>query len=123
MTATATAAQVLYDTWADPFKDAVKAYEVGREVLTLPAGATVSGSWTPKLTVVDTAEDAFTATGQFQATLTGDGKPVTRTGWCQCAEPVPAVDNGWVYYEAWSARGREAHGWACVTCRRLTQTG
>jgi hypothetical protein len=55
-----------------------------------------------------------------QVTLSADGRP-TQPGWCRC-RPRPAGER-WVRYERWSARGREAHGYVCPTCRRLTQTG
>ena len=54
------------------------------------------------------------------AVLTSDGKPAVRTAWCETPDQ-PA--EGWVRYEAWTARGCEAHGFVCPDCRKLLQTG
>jgi hypothetical protein len=51
------------------------------------------------------------------ATLTSDGRGAMVKGWCACGGTEQ------VRYERWSARGREAHGFVCTTCRYLTQTG
>lgn len=56
-----------------------------------------------------------------RATLTSDGEPVSRTAWCVCV-PQPSAST-WVRYEAWVPEGRVAHGFACPSCRRITQTG
>jgi len=53
------------------------------------------------------------------ATLTADGKPAIRDGWCRCSESLDT----WVRYEGWTAEGRTAHGFVCGTCRKITQVG
>jgi hypothetical protein len=55
--------------------------------------------------------------GHEEATLTSDGRGAIVEGWCHCGGVEQAR------YERWSARGREAHGFVCKTCRWLTQTG
>lgn len=55
------------------------------------------------------------------ATLTFDGRLAATRNWCGC---TPEPDAGaWIRYERYSARGREAHGYVCPTCRRLVQSG
>jgi hypothetical protein len=54
-------------------------------------------------------------------TLTSDGSYAAPSSWCRCS-PEPDMD-GWVQYERWSERGREAHGFVCRSCRRLLQSG
>lgn len=51
------------------------------------------------------------------ATLTSDGRGAIVEDWCSCGGVKQER------YERWSARGREAHGFVCKTCRYLTQTG
>jgi hypothetical protein len=53
------------------------------------------------------------------ATLTTDGDGIDTNRWCDCDTSACQ----WVYYEHWTARGCEGHGWAHRTCRRITQTG
>jgi hypothetical protein len=68
------------------------------------------------------SEAWITALGAHEhATLTADGKSANRQAWCEC----PGLNDfeNWVRYEGWTARGCEAHGFVCGTCRRLAQTG
>jgi hypothetical protein len=55
------------------------------------------------------------------AALTADGRGCRSDQWCSCSPQPPA--DGWVRYERYSARGREAHGYLCPTCRHLVQSG
>lgn len=48
----------------------------------------------------------------------GDGRPVA-SRWCGCG----SARSGEVFYARFSARGWEAHGWACADCRGISQTG
>lgn len=60
----------------------------------------------------------YEALGRHEtATLTSDGRGAIVEGWCSCGA------HGQARYERWSARGREAHGFVCSSCRFLTQTG
>lgn len=52
-----------------------------------------------------------------EVTATEDGRGVDLTGWHEGAIA------GEVYYERYSARGREAHGWVDARTRRLVQSG
>jgi len=56
------------------------------------------------------------------ATLTADGGYVARDLWCRCGDTASPAGN-WVRYEAFTADGMAAHGFACPHCRCLTQTG
>lgn len=55
------------------------------------------------------------------ATLTSDGRAVNRDAWCRCT--CPEKPGQWVEYEGWVPSGRQAHGFACGTCRKVIQTG
>lgn len=105
------------------------------EVLTLPLRAAHNGlrvssrSWAEgvgaQLAAAIDADPALDASEWLAArpaesvVLTGDALHVDRTAWCagRCGDPEP------VQYEAWTAAGRTAHGWACRVCRKVTQTG
>lgn len=52
--------------------------------------------------------------------LTADGRTVNRAAWCTCG---PAATVNPVRYERWTLQGREAHGWACTSCRAVVQAG
>lgn len=54
-----------------------------------------------------------------RTTITDDGRDVCQD-WCRCVVQDADVS---VYYERWSRRGREAHGWACPSCRGIVQVG
>lgn len=56
-----------------------------------------------------------------EAVLTVDGRLANTKEWCRCVTTWPA--EAWVRYERWLQRGREAHGYVCPNCRRLTQAG
>lgn len=108
-----------------------------KQVLAARIGATVetfdgpltknSGTWAPGATrrasavaaegTEEWARIARTIPHE-EATATSDGRGVVTKGWCSCGGGVEQVR-----YERWSARGREAHGFVCKTCRSLTQTG
>ena len=109
--------------------------ELAQAILRAPLGARLGGltiaggSWSKETA---DAADLVAAPGtpewraalgaRSHATLTGDGGCATREGFfCRCAEQ-PAADT-WVRYEAWTAQGRDAHGFVCPSCRRITQTG
>lgn len=102
------------------------ATKVGRTVDTFDGPLTKHhGSWSAEATAradavagkVGAKEWRAALGPHAEATLTGDGQAAIVRGWCDCS----AVEQ--VRYERWSARGREAHGFVCKTCRRLTQTG
>lgn len=52
--------------------------------------------------------------------LTSDGRTVRREAWCACG---PAASGNPVRYERWTLQGRQAHGWACTSCRAVVQAG
>ncbi len=86
----------------------------------------VSGGWSAEAAA---AADAIATPGSAEwlgalgarehVTMTADGHGASRQTWCQCPER-PEL---WVRYEGWTARGREAHGFVCGSCRKLTQVG
>lgn len=55
-----------------------------------------------------------------EALLTSDGRTVRREAWCACG---PAASGNPVRYERWTLQGRQAHGWACTSCRAVAQAG
>jgi hypothetical protein len=59
-------------------------------------------------------------------TYTADGGTADRFGWCSCADAATQrqTDDVDVYYEAFDDAGqRTAHGYVCVSCRKITQVG
>lgn len=86
------------------------------------------GSWSKERAAqaeaIDPAEDFEawrSAMGTHEeCTLTADGRMVDRGRWCSCGSSGEAEP---VRYEFWTAAGRKAHGWACFSCRGVTQTG
>jgi hypothetical protein len=66
--------------------------------------------------------DIMRVKGQLYAgqTWTSDSTGIVdRTAWCDCA-----TGSDDVRYEAYDRFGlREAHGYCCATCRKITQTG
>jgi hypothetical protein len=75
----------------------------------------------------DAWRDALNATPYVRVTLTDDGGPANRGGWCEC----PDIDGtDWVRYEHWTTEGigggiDRRHGFVCPRpdCRKITQTG
>lgn len=98
-------------------------------VVPLPDGPLVKvwGSWSAETArraegidpSVDRAAWRAAMGSHEEATLTADGRMVDRSRWCRCEGETPTP----VRYEFWTTRGREAHGWACASCRGITQTG
>lgn len=71
----------------------------------------------------DALADALDASAFETVMLTQDGRFVPEPlRWHTDHETVPSPDE-WVYYERWSARGREGHGYVHPTTRRLIQSG
>lgn len=110
---------------------------LARHILAAAVAATVdtvdgplvkaAGSWSAKAGVRADAAGAagsdawFAALGPHEDTLlTGDGKGVQTNGWCRCTNAPDA--QAWVRYERWTGAGRVGHGYACPTCRLITQT-
>lgn len=57
------------------------------------------------------------AVAATECTATEDGRYVDLTGWHEGASAAE------VYYERYSSRGREAHGWVDARTRKLVQSG
>jgi hypothetical protein len=56
-----------------------------------------------------------------EVTLTEDGGYYDRSGWHD-GDDESDID-GWIAFERWSTRGREAHGFIDPTSRKLVQSG
>lgn len=94
----------------------------GPEPIDTPDGPMIKGHgiWLAG-TVAALGNDEVPALPHDIAILTSDNRDVDATDWCRC-EPAPDAAS-WVRYERYSAAGREAHGYVCPDCRRVTQTG
>lgn len=55
--------------------------------------------------------------------LTGDAGPYFQGGWCLCESGTAYTDGGWIRFERWTGKGREAHGFIHDKCRKLLQAG
>lgn len=102
------------------------------EILALPLGAkhdglTVAARHWPQ-GVMDAAGQERIVAGELvddvlgtpsEVVLTGDGRAYW-SAWCKC---TAVADDHWTRYERWTAKGREAHGYAHTVCRGILQTG
>lgn len=110
-----------YNAWAEPNKpDRPATADVAALLMAAPVGTCVGGGqWVPDLTVASRTPGVEGPRGVL---LTEDGRPGTFSAWCRNTERCKASDD-WLYYEHWSARGREGHGYLCKECRHLVQSG
>jgi hypothetical protein len=144
ITADTSTLTALYEAWsapflADPSDDAamtargVQARELAAAILSAPltakAGALsiASAGWSfaaaaaaRKAGEVGTPAWRAAIGPHEHATLTSDSQYIG-DGFCRC-DPEPAITT-WVRYEKWTAAGCGGHGFACPSCRRITQTG
>jgi hypothetical protein len=99
---------------------AARARENAEKVLTAEIGTEVVRFGTPSLIVAARVWDGrYIHISPSEVIASSDGLNVSRT-WCDC---IALSEDDWQYYERWTARGCEAHGWACPDCRGIVQFG
>lgn len=111
----------------------ILAAPVGPALVDTPDGPLIKmyGGWSKETAQRPGVQEAFDRNdmaaaeailgSEDEALLTSDGRDARTRDWCRC-DPYPVMEE-WVRYERYSPRGREAHGYVCPTCRRLTQSG